>query len=154
MPRDSWIYGLYLRFRISSQCLWKTWKWMWILMLCVFWHQPDTTSPVVSPHQSPPTSPPAWRKHKRQASGGTVDRQAAVAGAVWPPFREAQSGTFLFSWSDKIHSLIGSVKNIKYKLSPIYVSILLPRVERANHVTRFSKRGIYFMICWLSYFLL
>ncbi|KAF4071031.1 hypothetical protein AMELA_G00280300 [Ameiurus melas] len=54
--------------------------------------QPDTTSPVVSPHQSPPTSPPAWRKHKRQASGGTVDRQAAVAGAVWPPFREAQAG--------------------------------------------------------------
>ncbi|KAK3542359.1 hypothetical protein QTP86_025923 [Hemibagrus guttatus] len=54
--------------------------------------QPDTTSPVVSPHQSPPTSPPAWRKHKRQPSGGTVDRQAAVAGAVWPPFREAQSG--------------------------------------------------------------
>ncbi|XP_058234748.1 ralBP1-associated Eps domain-containing protein 1 isoform X3 [Hemibagrus wyckioides] len=54
--------------------------------------QPDTTSPVVSPHQSPPTSPPAWRKHKRQPSGGTVDRQAAVAGAVWPPFREAQPG--------------------------------------------------------------
>ncbi|XP_046691724.1 ralBP1-associated Eps domain-containing protein 1 isoform X2 [Silurus meridionalis] len=54
--------------------------------------QPDTTSPVVSPHQSPPTSPPAWRKHKRQPSGGTVDRQAAVAGAVWTPFREAQSG--------------------------------------------------------------
>ncbi|XP_047657463.1 ralBP1-associated Eps domain-containing protein 1 isoform X7 [Tachysurus fulvidraco] len=54
--------------------------------------QPEATSPVVSPHQSPPTSPPAWRKHKRQPSGGTVDRQAAVAGAVWPPFREAQSG--------------------------------------------------------------
>ncbi|XP_062857809.1 ralBP1-associated Eps domain-containing protein 1 isoform X2 [Trichomycterus rosablanca] len=54
--------------------------------------QPDTTSPVVSPHQSPPTSPHAWRKHKRQASGGTVDRQAAGAGAAWPPFREAQPG--------------------------------------------------------------
>ncbi|XP_036438028.1 ralBP1-associated Eps domain-containing protein 1 isoform X2 [Colossoma macropomum] len=54
--------------------------------------QPDTTSPVVSPHQSPPTSPHAWRKHKRQASGGAVERQPAVAGAVWPPFREAQSG--------------------------------------------------------------
>ncbi|XP_072542696.1 ralBP1-associated Eps domain-containing protein 1 isoform X2 [Salminus brasiliensis] len=54
--------------------------------------QPDTTSPVVSPHQSPPTSPHAWRKHKRQASGGAVDRQPAVAGAAWPPFREAQSG--------------------------------------------------------------
>uniref|UniRef100_A0A8B9RJ68 RALBP1 associated Eps domain containing 1 n=1 Tax=Astyanax mexicanus TaxID=7994 RepID=A0A8B9RJ68_ASTMX len=53
---------------------------------------PDTTSPVVSPHQSPPTSPHAWRKHKRQASGGAVERQPAVAGASWPPFREAQSG--------------------------------------------------------------
>uniref|UniRef100_A0A8B9L3Q8 RALBP1 associated Eps domain containing 1 n=1 Tax=Astyanax mexicanus TaxID=7994 RepID=A0A8B9L3Q8_ASTMX len=52
---------------------------------------PDTTSPVVSPHQSPPTSPHAWRKHKRQASGGAVERQPAVAGASWPPFREAQS---------------------------------------------------------------
>ncbi|XP_035380051.1 ralBP1-associated Eps domain-containing protein 1 isoform X2 [Electrophorus electricus] len=54
--------------------------------------QPDTTSPVVSPHQSPPTSPHAWRKHKRQASGGAVDRPPAVAGAAWPPFREAQPG--------------------------------------------------------------
>uniref|UniRef100_A0AAR2JA08 RALBP1 associated Eps domain containing 1 n=1 Tax=Pygocentrus nattereri TaxID=42514 RepID=A0AAR2JA08_PYGNA len=54
--------------------------------------QPDTTSPVVSPHQSPPTSPHTWRKHKRQASGGAVEQQPAVARAVWPPFREAQSG--------------------------------------------------------------
>uniref|UniRef100_A0A8C1MAN7 RALBP1 associated Eps domain containing 1 n=1 Tax=Cyprinus carpio TaxID=7962 RepID=A0A8C1MAN7_CYPCA len=54
---------------------------------------PDTTSPVVSPHQSPPTSPHAWRKHKRQASGGNVDRQPSVPGVVWPPFREAQPGT-------------------------------------------------------------
>uniref|UniRef100_A0A8C7MCI6 RALBP1 associated Eps domain containing 1 n=1 Tax=Oncorhynchus kisutch TaxID=8019 RepID=A0A8C7MCI6_ONCKI len=54
---------------------------------------PDTTSPVVSPHQSPPTSPHAWRKHKRQASGGNVERPpVVVAGAVWTPFREAQSG--------------------------------------------------------------
>uniref|UniRef100_A0A8C7GMJ3 RALBP1 associated Eps domain containing 1 n=1 Tax=Oncorhynchus kisutch TaxID=8019 RepID=A0A8C7GMJ3_ONCKI len=54
--------------------------------------QPDTTSPVVSPHQSPPTSPHAWRKHKRQASGGNVERPpVVVAGAVWTPFREAQS---------------------------------------------------------------
>ncbi|XP_028858395.1 ralBP1-associated Eps domain-containing protein 1 isoform X2 [Denticeps clupeoides] len=53
--------------------------------------QPDSTSPVVSPHHSPPTSPHAWRKHKRQPSGGNVDRQPAVATAVWPPsFREAQ----------------------------------------------------------------
>ncbi|XP_041721463.2 ralBP1-associated Eps domain-containing protein 1 isoform X3 [Coregonus clupeaformis] len=55
--------------------------------------QPDTTSPVVSPNQSPPTSPHAWRKHKRQASGGNVERPpVVVAGAVWTPFREAQSG--------------------------------------------------------------
>uniref|UniRef100_A0A9J7YJY9 RALBP1 associated Eps domain containing 1 n=1 Tax=Cyprinus carpio carpio TaxID=630221 RepID=A0A9J7YJY9_CYPCA len=54
--------------------------------------QPDTTSPVVSPNQSPPTSPHAWRKHKRQASGGNVDRQPSVPGVVWPPFREAQPG--------------------------------------------------------------
>ncbi|XP_051511107.1 ralBP1-associated Eps domain-containing protein 1-like isoform X4 [Myxocyprinus asiaticus] len=54
--------------------------------------QPDTTSPVVSPHQSPPTSPHSWRKHKRQASGGNVDRQHSVPGVVWPPFREAQPG--------------------------------------------------------------
>uniref|UniRef100_A0A4W5NNJ1 RALBP1 associated Eps domain containing 1 n=1 Tax=Hucho hucho TaxID=62062 RepID=A0A4W5NNJ1_9TELE len=55
--------------------------------------QPDPTSPVVSPHQSPPTSP-HWRKHKRQASGGNVERQPVVlAGAVWTPFREAQAGT-------------------------------------------------------------
>uniref|UniRef100_A0A3P8Z7V3 RALBP1 associated Eps domain containing 1 n=1 Tax=Esox lucius TaxID=8010 RepID=A0A3P8Z7V3_ESOLU len=54
---------------------------------------PDTTSPVVSPHQSPPTSPHAWRKHKRQASGGNLERPpVVVAGAVWTPFREAQSG--------------------------------------------------------------
>lgn len=52
--------------------------------------QPDTTSPVVSPHQSPPTSPHAWRKHKRQASGGNIERQPSVPGVVWPPFREAQ----------------------------------------------------------------
>ncbi|XP_071377728.1 ralBP1-associated Eps domain-containing protein 1 isoform X2 [Centroberyx affinis] len=56
--------------------------------------QPDSTSPVVSPHQSPPTSPHSWRKHKRQPSGGNADRQPAVAatGAVWTQFREAQTG--------------------------------------------------------------
>uniref|UniRef100_A0A1A7WW55 RALBP1 associated Eps domain containing 1 n=1 Tax=Iconisemion striatum TaxID=60296 RepID=A0A1A7WW55_9TELE len=52
--------------------------------------QPEPTSPVISPHQSPPTSPHSWRKHKRQHSGGNSDRQAAVAaaGAVWTQFRE------------------------------------------------------------------
>uniref|UniRef100_A0A6Q2YNP6 RALBP1 associated Eps domain containing 1 n=1 Tax=Esox lucius TaxID=8010 RepID=A0A6Q2YNP6_ESOLU len=60
--------------------------------------QPDTTSPVVSPHQSPPTSPHAWRKHKRQASGGNLERPpVVVAGAVWTPFREAQSGDGMWS---------------------------------------------------------
>uniref|UniRef100_A0A8C6T1C2 RALBP1 associated Eps domain containing 1 n=1 Tax=Neogobius melanostomus TaxID=47308 RepID=A0A8C6T1C2_9GOBI len=55
---------------------------------------PEATSPVVSPHQSPPTSPLSWRKHKRQHSGGNVDRQQSVpaAGAVWTQFREPQSG--------------------------------------------------------------
>ncbi|XP_053192906.1 ralBP1-associated Eps domain-containing protein 1 isoform X2 [Scomber japonicus] len=55
--------------------------------------QPEPTSPVVSPHQSPPTSPHSWRKHKRQHSGGNVDRQTVVAatGAVWTQFREPQT---------------------------------------------------------------
>ncbi|XP_064196463.1 ralBP1-associated Eps domain-containing protein 1 isoform X2 [Anguilla rostrata] len=59
--------------------------------------QPDTTSPVVSPHQSPPASPNSWRKHKRQTSGGNSERQPAVAGAVWTPFGEAQSGDAMWS---------------------------------------------------------
>ncbi|KAG7270889.1 hypothetical protein CRUP_000248 [Coryphaenoides rupestris] len=65
--------------------------------------QPDSTSPVVSPHQSPPTSPPSWRKHNRQASGGggggtgtgAADRPAVVAAVpagVWTQFREAPAG--------------------------------------------------------------
>uniref|UniRef100_A0A8C8IUS9 RALBP1 associated Eps domain containing 1 n=1 Tax=Oncorhynchus tshawytscha TaxID=74940 RepID=A0A8C8IUS9_ONCTS len=63
-----------------------------VIQPCVPTLQPDTTSPVVSPHQSPPTSP-HWRKHKRQASGGNVERQpVVVAGAVWTPFREPQAG--------------------------------------------------------------
>uniref|UniRef100_A0A8C9WYL3 RALBP1 associated Eps domain containing 1 n=1 Tax=Sander lucioperca TaxID=283035 RepID=A0A8C9WYL3_SANLU len=55
---------------------------------------PEPTSPVVSPHQSPPTSPPSWRKHKRQPSGGNADRQPVVVptGAVWTQFREPQAG--------------------------------------------------------------
>lgn len=57
-------------------------------------YQPEPTSPVVSPHQSPPTSPPSWRKHQRQPSGGATDRQVVVApaGAVWTHFREPQAG--------------------------------------------------------------
>uniref|UniRef100_A0A3B4AJR7 Uncharacterized protein n=1 Tax=Periophthalmus magnuspinnatus TaxID=409849 RepID=A0A3B4AJR7_9GOBI len=56
---------------------------------------PEATSPVVSPHHSPPTSPLSWRKHKRQHSGGNIDRQQPVptaAGAVWTQFREPQPG--------------------------------------------------------------
>ncbi|XP_036003126.1 ralBP1-associated Eps domain-containing protein 1 isoform X2 [Fundulus heteroclitus] len=56
--------------------------------------QPEPTSPVISPHQSPPTSPHSWRKHKRAHSGGNADRQQVVAatGAVWTQFREPQTG--------------------------------------------------------------
>ncbi|XP_041106406.1 ralBP1-associated Eps domain-containing protein 1-like isoform X6 [Polyodon spathula] len=54
--------------------------------------QPDSTSPVVSPHQSPPTSPHSWTKHGRHPSGGNSERPPAATGTVWTPFREAQSG--------------------------------------------------------------
>ncbi|MGH0127461.1 UNVERIFIED_CONTAM: hypothetical protein FKN15_019150 [Acipenser sinensis] len=54
--------------------------------------QPDSTSPVVSPHQSPPTSPQSWTKHRRHPSGGNSERLPAATGTVWTPFREAQSG--------------------------------------------------------------
>ncbi|KAM4529734.1 ralBP1-associated Eps domain-containing protein 1 isoform 3-T3 [Fundulus diaphanus] len=56
--------------------------------------QPEPTSPVISPHQSPPASPHSWRKHKRAHSGGNADRQQVVAatGAVWTHFREPQTG--------------------------------------------------------------
>ncbi|XP_006642987.2 ralBP1-associated Eps domain-containing protein 1 isoform X1 [Lepisosteus oculatus] len=54
--------------------------------------QPDSTSPVVSPHQSPPASPHTWRKHKRHPSGGNSERPPVTAGPVWTPFGEAQSG--------------------------------------------------------------
>uniref|UniRef100_A0A674MID1 RALBP1 associated Eps domain containing 1 n=1 Tax=Takifugu rubripes TaxID=31033 RepID=A0A674MID1_TAKRU len=55
---------------------------------------PEATSPVVSPHQSPPTSPHTWRKHKRQHSGGNAERPpvVAAAGAAWTHFREPQTG--------------------------------------------------------------
>uniref|UniRef100_A0A674MRI8 RALBP1 associated Eps domain containing 1 n=1 Tax=Takifugu rubripes TaxID=31033 RepID=A0A674MRI8_TAKRU len=54
----------------------------------------EATSPVVSPHQSPPTSPHTWRKHKRQHSGGNAERPpvVAAAGAAWTHFREPQTG--------------------------------------------------------------
>lgn len=63
--------------------------------------QPEPTSPVVSPQQSPPTSPHSWRKHKRQLSGGNADRQPVVsaAGAVWTQFREQQAGKVI-NWCD------------------------------------------------------
>uniref|UniRef100_A0A8C6KE04 RALBP1 associated Eps domain containing 1 n=1 Tax=Nothobranchius furzeri TaxID=105023 RepID=A0A8C6KE04_NOTFU len=63
-------------------------------LFCLYDFQPEPTSPVISPHQSPPTSPHSWRKHKRQHSGGNPDRQAvgAAAGAVWTQFREPPAG--------------------------------------------------------------
>ncbi|XP_078085571.1 ralBP1-associated Eps domain-containing protein 1 isoform X3 [Mustelus asterias] len=40
----------------------------------------DSTSPVISPHQSPPSSPVGWRKHSKQhPSGGS-----AAGDGMWP----------------------------------------------------------------------
>ncbi|XP_066556655.1 ralBP1-associated Eps domain-containing protein 1 isoform X2 [Amia ocellicauda] len=54
--------------------------------------QGESTSPVVSPDQSPPTSPHEWRKHQRHPSGGNSERPPVASGTVWTPFGEAQSG--------------------------------------------------------------
>ncbi|KAM5163483.1 ralBP1-associated Eps domain-containing protein 1 isoform 2-T2 [Mantella aurantiaca] len=53
--------------------------------------QQESTSPVVSPQQSPPSSPHSWRKHIRHASGGNGERPVTVAGPFWPPYNEAQA---------------------------------------------------------------
>uniref|UniRef100_A0A8C0GVD1 RALBP1 associated Eps domain containing 1 n=1 Tax=Chelonoidis abingdonii TaxID=106734 RepID=A0A8C0GVD1_CHEAB len=53
----------------------------------------ESTSPVVSPQQSPPTSPHTWRKHNRHPSGGNNDRPLAGPGPFWAPFSEAQPGS-------------------------------------------------------------
>uniref|UniRef100_A0A4W5R284 RALBP1 associated Eps domain containing 1 n=1 Tax=Hucho hucho TaxID=62062 RepID=A0A4W5R284_9TELE len=93
--------------------------------------QPDTTSPVVSPHHSPPTSPHAWRKHKRQASGGNVERPpVVVAGAVWTPFRESQSGT---------HSILQTVSSLFQRIVSICYFPL--NVSLANEIQRQSSSG-------------
>ncbi|XP_043923959.1 ralBP1-associated Eps domain-containing protein 1 [Protopterus annectens] len=55
--------------------------------------QQDSTSPVMSPHQSPPTSPQAWRKHHRHSSGGNAEKPPTVTGPSWAPFAESQLGT-------------------------------------------------------------
>uniref|UniRef100_A0A8K9XSN4 RALBP1 associated Eps domain containing 1 n=1 Tax=Oncorhynchus mykiss TaxID=8022 RepID=A0A8K9XSN4_ONCMY len=90
---------------------------------------PDTTSPVVSPHQSPPTSPHAWRKHKRQASGGNVERPpVVVAGAVWTPFREVQSGTH--STLQTVSSLFQRIVSICY--FPLNVSLCSNEIQRQS----------------------
>ncbi|XP_063299365.1 ralBP1-associated Eps domain-containing protein 1 isoform X6 [Pelobates fuscus] len=52
----------------------------------------DSTSPVVSPQQSPPTSPQSWRKHSRHASGGNNERPVTGSGPFWTPYNEAQTG--------------------------------------------------------------
>ncbi|XP_008054494.1 ralBP1-associated Eps domain-containing protein 1 isoform X9 [Carlito syrichta] len=53
----------------------------------------EPASPVVSPQQSPPTSPHTWRKHNRHPSGGNSERPLAGPGPFWSPFGEAQSGS-------------------------------------------------------------
>lgn len=75
---------------VQNMMFWPLWHEFVFLCIC----QPEATSPVVSPHQSPPTSPHSWRKHKRQHSGGNTDRQPVVtaAGSAWTQFREPQTG--------------------------------------------------------------
>ncbi|XP_048210142.1 ralBP1-associated Eps domain-containing protein 1 isoform X1 [Perognathus longimembris pacificus] len=53
----------------------------------------EPASPVVSPQQSPPTSPHTWRKHSRHPSGGNSERPLTGPGPFWSPFAEAQSGS-------------------------------------------------------------
>ncbi|KAM5263195.1 ralBP1-associated Eps domain-containing protein 1 isoform 2-T2 [Ctenodactylus gundi] len=55
--------------------------------------QQEPASPVVSPQQSPPTSPHTWRKHNRHPSGGNSERPFAGPGSLWSPFGDAQSGS-------------------------------------------------------------
>ncbi|XP_071290134.1 ralBP1-associated Eps domain-containing protein 1 isoform X15 [Agelaius tricolor] len=55
--------------------------------------QQESTSPVVSPQQSPPTSPHTWRKHNRHPSGGNNERPLAAPGPFWAPFSEVQPGS-------------------------------------------------------------
>ncbi|XP_044279550.1 ralBP1-associated Eps domain-containing protein 1 isoform X5 [Varanus komodoensis] len=56
--------------------------------------QQESTSPVVSPQQSPPTSPHTWKKkHSRHPSGGNNERPLAGSGPFWAPFSEAQTGS-------------------------------------------------------------
>ncbi|XP_072499562.1 ralBP1-associated Eps domain-containing protein 1 isoform X11 [Notamacropus eugenii] len=55
--------------------------------------QQESTSPVVSPQQSPPTSPHSWRKHNRHPSGGNNERPLTGPGPFWSPFSEAQTSS-------------------------------------------------------------
>ncbi|KAM4043452.1 ralBP1-associated Eps domain-containing protein 1 isoform 2-T2 [Anomaloglossus baeobatrachus] len=54
--------------------------------------QQESTSPVVSPQQSPPSSPHTWRKHSRHASGGNNERAVSGSGPFWTPYNETQTG--------------------------------------------------------------
>ncbi|KAM3931935.1 ralBP1-associated Eps domain-containing protein 1 isoform 2-T2 [Leptodactylus fuscus] len=54
--------------------------------------QQESTSPVVSPQQSPPSSPHSWRKHSRHASGGNNERPVTGSGPFWTPYNETQTG--------------------------------------------------------------
>uniref|UniRef100_A0A8C6IDC9 RalBP1 associated Eps domain containing protein n=1 Tax=Mus spicilegus TaxID=10103 RepID=A0A8C6IDC9_MUSSI len=55
--------------------------------------QQEPASPVVSPQQSPPTSPHTWRKHSRHPSGGNSERPLTGPGPFWSPFGDAQAGS-------------------------------------------------------------
>ncbi|KAI1895751.1 hypothetical protein AGOR_G00109930 [Albula goreensis] len=61
--------------------------------------QPDTVSPVVSPHHSPLASPPTRRKSQRHPSDGNSERQALPASMSWTPLREAQPVVDEGMWS-------------------------------------------------------
>lgn len=54
--------------------------------------QQESTSPVGSPQQSPPSSPHSWRKHSRHASGGNNERAVTGSGPFWTPYNETQTG--------------------------------------------------------------
>ncbi|XP_069831123.1 ralBP1-associated Eps domain-containing protein 1 isoform X2 [Dendropsophus ebraccatus] len=54
--------------------------------------QQESTSPVVSPQQSPPSSPHSWRKHSRHGSGGNSERAVTGSGPFWTPYNETQTG--------------------------------------------------------------
>nr|XP_033794520.1 ralBP1-associated Eps domain-containing protein 1 isoform X3 [Geotrypetes seraphini] len=55
--------------------------------------QESTSPPVVSPQESPPSSPHTWRKHSRHPSGGNNELPTTGSGPFWTPISEAQTGS-------------------------------------------------------------